>query len=260
MYLKIVKWTTERLLRLFLPEMASIEVLYGKIRFEVQETLPTTVLNNGNVSFSAARVFVEDSVIVLQIAKIYFKPVDGKYIVRVSGLKTRTLLRAFVVNIAHEIIHILQHVYALADKQHGDDFIAIGRSLYGFTNYLFDEEKIETIEDDNDGIDSRRNAIKFIADHKMTDLKTVRWLKNHPELTSMKEFTKITDVRGFTLLMMASDAGKLETVKYLLTKGVKFVEKYGLRWNALRIAQKAGHTHVVEFLVEESQEQDDEDR
>ena len=90
------------------------------------------------------------------------------------------------------------------------------------------------------------DALKIIADGKISDKKTIDWLKAHPELTGMKTFPTFADGSKWTMLMWASDKGKLETVKFMLDKGAdakQYLMKDGKKWDAYQLALE-GNTRL----------------
>ena len=144
-YKALVKLTTEKLAHLFL---GFIEL--GKtVKWLIKVELEYGVVDELPSEQDAARVVWTSKTLRLEVARNWTKPFRGKYIANVSGVHTKNQLRAFVVNVAHELVHILQHLFKRDDKQHGDDFYALGKSLFGFKKETFDTRRV--LEEGEDG-------------------------------------------------------------------------------------------------------------
>ena len=132
-YAKIVKLATDQVARRFMgyQNLESIVLGYTKKKFDyrVVDTLPDTT--------DAARIVWNSEEISIEFARNWAKVFQDKYIREVSGLETKTQIRAFLVNIAHEFVHLLQHLYKTPDKDHGEAFYSMGGRLFGFTKHIF---------------------------------------------------------------------------------------------------------------------------
>ena len=144
-YKALVELATEKLENLFIGFnglVKAVKNLIGaELEYGVVDELPSEQ--------DAARVVWSSNTLRLEVARNWTKPFRGKYIANVSGVHTKNQLRAFVVNVAHELVHILQHLFKRDDKQHGDDFYALGKSLFGFKKETFGTRRV--LEEGDDG-------------------------------------------------------------------------------------------------------------
>jgi hypothetical protein len=141
-FLSVVRVATEQIARHFLQEpdlattvrvrVAKRFACYVVTRFEGSDDVARLTWNNKEViqlEFARRRIF------------------NDTYTTKVSGLVTRTQLRAFVVSVAHEVVHLLQHLYLCTDTGHGKDFYALGTNLFGFTNQYYATTAIHKVHD-----------------------------------------------------------------------------------------------------------------
>jgi hypothetical protein len=145
----IVEVTFNKILNLFL----GFESLKGFVKhflgvdleFVVQDTL-----EDKGVAMLVQTIFRGKKIVgmSIRVAKKYLSVYEDAYITFTSGVKTKSLVRAFIVTACHELIHVLLRIWGTEKEAHGKEFLDVGKSLFGMTDFLFDTDDVIDVEKD----------------------------------------------------------------------------------------------------------------
>ena len=117
----IVEFTFDRLLELF-TGFGDVEsfvkyFLDCEVKFLIKKSLPKEE--------DAMRVLhdTKKKLVQISVARKFLHVHNDTYIAFVSGIQTKSLLRAFIVNAAHELVHVLLLAFGREEIGHGKEFV-----------------------------------------------------------------------------------------------------------------------------------------
>ena len=112
-----------------------------KLKFELKIDIPDTLVMTATHSHDT-----HNKVITLSIARKYLKVFKSTFITNVSGIRTQSLLRAFIVNLAHELVHIILCVYGTEPVGYGSEFKEVGeKKTYSVFKIRFEFPKVSFV-------------------------------------------------------------------------------------------------------------------
>ena len=82
----------------------------------------------------------------ISVARKFLHVHKDTYITFVSGIQTKTLLKAFIVNAAHELVHVLLLAFGREPIGHGKEFAEMSKNLFGMTTARFEAKHVVDVE------------------------------------------------------------------------------------------------------------------
>ena len=140
----IVEFTFDKILELF-TGFGDVEgfvryFLECEVEFIIKKTLPKEE--------DAMRVLhdTKKKLVQIYVARKFLHVHNDTYIALVSGIQTKSLLRAFIVNAAHELVHVLLLAFGREPIGHGKEFAKMSKSLFGMTTARFESKHVVDVE------------------------------------------------------------------------------------------------------------------
>ena len=140
----IVEFTFDRLLLLF-TGLGDVEgfvkyFLDCEVKFLIKKSLPKEE--------DAMRVLhdTKKKLVQISVARKFLHVHNDTYIAFVSGIQTKSLLKAFIVNAAHELVHVLLLAFGREEIGHGKEFAEMSKSLFGMTEVRFEAKHVVDVE------------------------------------------------------------------------------------------------------------------
>ena len=140
----IVEFTFDRILFLF----TGFRELEGFVRYFLDCEVEFIIKKSLPKEEDAMRVLhdTKKKLVQISVARKFLHVHNDTYIAFVSGIQTKSLLRAFIVNAAHELVHVLLLAFGREEIGHGKEFAEMSKSLFGMTSVRFEAKHVVDVE------------------------------------------------------------------------------------------------------------------